>query len=313
MNRKKVWRAVALAAACLVVAAVVLWRPAMAAWQQLTRTPNADGMYQVDGWWAEDLGPTDVRSAENFAAKLQSMRQEYLTDQNRVFWAIVPDKGYYLRSEGWTETDYPLLFDTAASGLEGWQQIDLTGALTREDYYKTDGHWRQESLQGVLDALGGAMGFSVRLEDFTAHTSTDFIGAYRDRIPAGTAPETITWLTNEATDAARAEDIQNPDDTAVYTESALTTDVPYDLFLHGASPLITVTSPQAATDRELIVFRDSFASALTPLLLGEYRTITLVDIRYLASSLLPQYVTFTDQDVLFLYSAGVVNRSAMLR
>ena len=120
-------------------------------------------------------------------------------------------------------------------------------------------------------------------------------------------------LVAAATDAAQAEDIQNPDDTAVYTESALETGTPYDLFLHGASPLITITSPEAKTDRELIIFRDSFASALAPLLLEQYRTVTLVDIRYLASSLLPQYVTFTDQDVLFLYSAGVVNRSAMLR
>ncbi len=312
MNQK--WlRAAALAAACLVAAAVVLWRPAAALWRQLTRTPDADGMYQVDGWWAEDLGETDVRSAENFAAKLQSLRQEYLTDENRVFWAIVPDKGYYLQSAGWTDTDYPLLFRTAASGLEGWRQIDLTGALTREDYYKTDGHWRQESLQEVLDALGEAMDFSVRLEDFTAHTGTGFVGAYRDRIPADTPAETVTWLTSAATDAARAEDIQNPDDAAVYTVDALETDVPYDLFLHGASPLITITSPGAKTDRELVIFRDSFASALAPLLLEEYRTVTLVDIRYLASSLLPQYLTFTDQDVLFLYSAGVVNRSAMLR
>ena len=310
---KKLLRAAALTAACVVVAGGVLWRPALALWQQLTRTPNADGMYQVDGWWAEDLGETDVRSAENFAAKLQSLREQYLTDQNRVFWAIVPDKGYYLRDEGWTDTDYPLLFETAAQGLEGWQQIDLTGTLTREDYYKTDGHWRQESLQGVLDALGQAMGFSVRLDSFAIHTATGFVGAYRNRIPADTPSETVSWLTSAATDAARAEDIQNPDDTAVYTESALETEVPYDLFLHGASPLITITSPEAATDRELVIFRDSFASALAPLLLEQYRTITLVDIRYLASSLLPQYVTFTDQDVLFLYSAGVVNRSAMLR
>lgn len=310
---KKILRAAALTAACVVVAGVVLWRPAMALWRQLTHTPNADGMYQVDGWWAEDLGETDVRSAENFAAKLQSLREQYLTEENRVFWAIVPDKGYYLRDEGWTDTDYPLLFETAAQGLEGWQQIDLTGALTREDYYKTDGHWRQESLQGVLDALGGAMGFSVNLDDFTVHTATDFVGAYRDRIPADTPAETVSWLTSAATDAARTEDIQNPEDTAVYTEGALETGTPYDLFLHGASPLITITSPEAKTDRELIIFRDSFASALAPLLLEEYRTVTLVDIRYLASSLLPQYVTFTDQDVLFLYSAGVVNRSAMLR
>lgn len=310
---KKLLRAAALTAACVVVAGAVLWRPAMALWRQLTHTPNADGMYQVDGWWAEDLGETDVRSAGNFAAKLQSLREQYLTDQNRVFWAIVPDKGYYLQDEGWTDIDYALLFETAAQGLDGWQQIDLTGTLTREDYYKTDGHWRQESLQGVLDALGQAMGFSISMGDFTAHTADGFVGAYRDRIPADTPSETVTWLTSAATDAARAEDIQNPDDTAVYAESELETGTPYDLFLHGASPLITITSPEAKTDRELIIFRDSFASALAPLLLEQYRTVTLVDIRYLASSLLPQYVTFTDQDVLFLYSVGVVNRSAMLR
>ena len=313
MRNNRTLRAAALTAALLLVAAVVLWRPAAALWRQLTRTPDAEGMYQVEGWWAEDLGQTDVRSAENFAAKLQSLRAQYLTGENRVFWAIVPDKGYYLREEGWTDTDYPLLFATAAAGLEGWRQIDLTGALALEDYYKTDGHWRQERLQGVLDALGGAMGFSVSLDSLTAHTAEGFVGAYRDRIPADTPAETIVWLTGPAIDAATVEDIQDPADAAVYTESALATDVPYDLFLHGASPLITITSPRARTDRELVLFRDSFASALAPLLLEEYRTVTLVDIRYLASSLLPQYLTFTDQDVLFLYSAGVVNRSAMLR
>lgn len=311
--RNRTLRAAALTAALVLVAAAVLWRPAAALWRQLTRTPDEEGMYQVEGWWAEDLGQTDLRSAENFAAKLQSLRDQYLTEENRVFWAIVPDKGYYLREAGWTDTDYPLLFETAAAGLAGWQQIDLTGALTREDYYTTDGHWRQERLQGVLDALGGAMGFTVDLSALEAHTAEGFVGAYRDRIPADVPAETVTWLTSAATEAATVEDIQNPGDRAVYTESALESQTPYDLFLHGASPLITITSPAASTDRELVIFRDSFASALAPLLLEQYRTVTLVDIRYLASSLLPQYLTFTDQDVLFLYSAGVVNRSAMLR
>ena len=61
------------------------------------------------------------------------------------------------------------------------------------------------------------------------------------------------------------------------------------------------------------IMRPMSFSRLMTWALEEYRTVTLVDIRYLASSLLPQYLTFTDQDVLFLYSAGVVNRSAMLR
>ena len=34
---------------------------------------------------------------------------------------------------------------------------------------------------------------------------------------------------------------------------------------------------------------------------------------YMVSGLVPQYVEFTDQDVLFLYSTYVVNQSAMLR
>ena len=33
----------------------------------------------------------------------------------------------------------------------------------------------------------------------------------------------------------------------------------------------------------------------------------------MASGLIPQFVTFDDQDVLFLYSLEIVNNSAMLR
>ena len=46
---------------------------------------------------------------------------------------------------------------------------------------------------------------------------------------------------------------------------------------------------------------------------GSTARVTLVDIRYMVSGLVPQYVEFTDQDVLFLYSTYVVNQSAMLR
>ena len=85
------------------------------------------------------------------------------------------------------------------------------------------------------------------------------------------------------------------------------------MFLAGATPLVTITIQAAASARELVIFRDSYASSLAPLLVGEYRTITLVDIRYMASGLVPQYVDFTGKDVLFLYSVFVADQSAMLR
>ena len=88
---------------------------------------------------------------------------------------------------------------------------------------------------------------------------------------------------------------------------------PYDLFLSGASPLLTLTSPQADTERDLIVFRDSFAGSLIPLLLEGYRTITLVDIRYIASDQLAEHITFRDQDILFCYSSTILNAAGTLR
>ena len=89
---------------------------------------------------------------------------------------------------------------------------------------------------------------------------------------------------------------------------------PYDVFLGGARALITIENESAASERELIIFRDSFASSLAPLLLPGYARITLVDLRYMRADLLPDYLTFHEQqDVLFLYSTQVLNNSAMLR
>ena len=87
----------------------------------------------------------------------------------------------------------------------------------------------------------------------------------------------------------------------------------YDVFLHGAQAVLTVENPLAQTDRELIVFRDSFGSALTPLLLDAYQTVTLVDIRYVNSNFLDRFVDFHGQDVLILYSTPLINGAAVLQ
>ena len=81
----------------------------------------------------------------------------------------------------------------------------------------------------------------------------------------------------------------------------------YDVFLSGARAVLRIENPNAKTDRELIVFRDSFSSSMIPLLVEDYATVTLVDIRYVPARMLDQYVTFDGQDVLFMYSTLVLN------
>jgi len=76
---------------------------------------------------------------------------------------------------------------------------------------------------------------------------------------------------------------------------------------------LEITNPNVNNGKELVIFRDSFGSSLTPLLLDGYSKVTLVDIRYIASDLIGDYITFDDQDVLFVYSTSVLNSSAMFK
>jgi len=101
--------------------------------------------------------------------------------------------------------------------------------------------------------------------------------------------------------------------TGVYTVDRFETMDGYNLYMYGAAPLLTLENPANPEGRELIIFRDSFSSSLVPLMAGGYSKITLVDLRYMASQLLPQFVDFHGQDVLFLYSSTLYNSGSLLK
>ena len=103
-------------------------------------------------------------------------------------------------------------------------------------------------------------------------------------------------------------------DIPVYDLSAAAGRDPYEMFLGGARSIIRITNPNAAKERRLIVFRDSFGSSIAPLLAAGYSEITLVDIRYISTSALGRLVDFTKaDDALFLYSASVINNSETIK
>ena len=87
----------------------------------------------------------------------------------------------------------------------------------------------------------------------------------------------------------------------------------YEVFLSGANPLVTIENPAAKTEKELVLFRDSFGSSIAPLLTSGYKKITVVDTRYMEPSLIGNFVKFDNQDVLFLYSTVLLNSSLGIR
>ena len=85
------------------------------------------------------------------------------------------------------------------------------------------------------------------------------------------------------------------------------------MFFSGSLSLITINNPKALNDKNLVVFRDSFGSSIAPLLAMGYSKVTVVDIRYIQSSVLDRFVDFENSDVLFLYSTLVLNNSETLK
>ena len=84
----------------------------------------------------------------------------------------------------------------------------------------------------------------------------------------------------------------------------------YDIFFSGNQALIQIVNPKSSSPKELVVFGDSFARSLVPLLSQGYRKITVIDLRLTKYNTLDQVMQFTPrQDVLFLYSTLSFNKS----
>lgn len=272
--------------------------------------PNSDHLLFYQDFILKKMDDFSVSSVDRFSDKINSLIDTYLGTDNRVFYAVIPDKEYFVRDQ----VDHPFDYIQMESHLKNAihaQYTPLFDALSLEDYYRYDLHWRQENLQEVVNVLGNALDFRVDLSDFEVKTYPSAIGAYaRDN---ENLTENLAYLTNAWTEQCVVDNFQDQAFTKVYNLEKLHSKTSYDVFLSGVSPLITLKNPQAKNERRLILFRDSFASSLAPLLIGEYAEITLIDLRFLMSDQLSELVDFSGADVLFLYCADVVNHSRILR
>ena len=279
------------------------------------REKDNNGIYVADGYAAKLDLTLNESSLDHAADRFRYVYETYLKDTDaKVYLSIIPDKNYFLAAEnGYPSLDYERLFAYMREKTDFAQYIDLTGALSLSSYYRTDTHWRQEELLPVAKLLADAMGVEIA-EDFTSVTlGTPFSGVYRGQSALPMPPDTLTYLTNDALEGCRVYDYENDAYLPIYTLDKAGGNDPYEIFLSGPKSLLRIENPNSATERRLIVLRDSFAASLIPLLAESYREITLIDIRYLSPASLGKFVDFDAQDVLFLYSTSVLNDSSTIK
>lgn len=273
-----------------------------------------NGIYLTHGQAVKLEYPLNEESVLRARRIFTQIGEKYLKD-SRVFVSVVPDKGYYLaEGNGYLAMDYERLFQIM-SGMEGATYIPLADCLNGTDYYATDTHWRQERLFTAAQRLCNYMGVDIpKQEQYRAtKVAAPFYGVYYGQAALPIQPDTLYTLQSEILEQCTVYNYETGITGSVYDWQKLTENDLYEVFLSGSVSLLRIDNPNAQTDRELIIFRDSFGSSIAPLLVQGYRTITLVDIRYLPSAMLDRFIDFHGQDVLFLYSTIVLNNSETLK
>jgi len=279
------------------------------------RQKDNNGLFCVDGYLSKLDYPINRARLDKAISKLNAIEQQYLNGTDcRVYLSIIPDKNNYLApAGGYPYIPYTDIETQVVAGVAHDRYIPIADLLTLEDYYCTDQHWRQECITDIAERLCGAMtDTAAETPEYELLTvDTPFYGAYVGQAALPAQADTLRYLTNSVLAACSVTDynLGSPEESSVYNLSKAGGRDPYEMFLNGATPLVVIENPAANTTKELVVFRDSFGSALVPLLVESYAKITVVDLRYMRSELLGQFIRFDRQDVLFLYSTLTLNNT----
>ena len=279
---------------------------------ELSTKGEYNNLYLYDDYIIEEIFPLNSNSINNLTSKINYIKDTYLNDNSNIYYTIIPDKNYFV-NKGNLKLDYNKLQDMMKSNLTSLNYINIFDKLTLDNYYKTDTHWKQEDLFNVTKTIANQMNFDITNNNNVVNTITTFKGSYAGRLSVTKDIDTIKTISNPSTLNSSVYNYETKKYTDIYDYTKINSLDKYDIYLSGAVPIIDITNNNTSSDKELIVFRDSYGSSLIPLLIEGYKKITVIDIRYISSKILNKYIDFNDQDVLFMYSILTINNSFSIR
>ncbi len=276
---------------------------------------DEDGIFIKDNAIYQLDPALNEKSIIHFTKLINKIKNNYVKTDN-VYYAVIPDKNYYL-DNNIPKIDYEKLGVLLKEELAEIEYIDLYDSLALDCYYRTDIHWKQEKLANVVNKLQVSMKLNSKSDLNTNKTYDYFYGALYGRIANNLNPDKIKYLSNSEINNAKVYDYEKKQYRKVYEEQDLKNIDSYDIYLGGAKALLTIENKNQTNGKELIIFRDSFGSSIAPLLIPNYTKITLIDLRYITSDMIGKIpeIEFKNknQDILFLYSTPVINNSFTLK
>lgn len=196
------------------------------------------------------------------ADKLPVGAVEYNSDK-------LEEQGRQLFGENWLDVKTPL----------------IEAAKKEQVYFRTDHHW---TLQGAYQGYKTL----CQAEDFASGdwgsfqpkvASKDFLGTmYSKVLTFAPKKDTIRLVEKLAKSVKVTCDGKT---WSLYDRDKLKVKDKYAVYFGGNFGCVEIENPEAASEETLVVIKDSFANSMVPFLIGHYKKIVMIDLRYYNQSL----------------------------
>lgn len=190
--------------------------------------------------------------------------------------------------------------------------IDVSSALKEHSdeyiYYRTDHHWTTYGSFLAFNEISEAMGISSWTVDevVVSDVSSDFLGTFFSKGNFIIEPDTI-----------QRYDIKNGlpykvflsggvESNTLYDDSYLGKKDKYAYFAHGNPDILTVET-ESESDKTLVVIKDSYMHCMLQFFIPSYKTIHMVDPRYIKTNLTEYIMDLDPDEILVLYNAKTLS------
>lgn len=210
---------------------------------------------------------------EFFAASGKSCRAMIVPSPAGVLRDMLPENAPYYDEAGAFER-----LDTALGG--SLLDVRETLADVEDPYYHTDHHWTTMGAQAAYRRWAEVTGHTVR-EDALVCATEEFRGTLYSKV---LLPDSVYDSVYYAPEITAESVVCDGKDGTLYDRDALTRKDKYELFLGGNYGQCVITTG-TENGKHLLLVKDSFANAFVPFLLGDYETVTMIDLRYFRGSM----------------------------
>lgn len=210
---------------------------------------------------------------EFFAASGKSCRAMIVPSPAGVLRDMLPENAPYYDEAGAFER-----LDAALGG--SLLDVRETLADVEDPYYHTDHHWTTMGAQAAYRRWAEVTGHTVR-EDALVCATEAFQGTLYSKV---LLPDSVYDSVYYAPEITAESVVCDGKDGTLYDRDALTRKDKYELFLGGNYGQCVITTG-TENGKHLLLVKDSFANSFVPFLLGDYETVTMIDLRYFRGSM----------------------------